>query len=257
MKAIPTYVGLQILTCIFFSLALSGAYAQSGPDVDWGKPELNEQQVALVHKGKKYVDAYIEAYKTKHGSNPVFKLAGAQLSGADLSGYNLVGADLREADLRGIKLFGANLSGANLRGADVGEFEMNVADLTNADLSEANLHGADMTGAKFMGANLCGADLSQSSFIGTNMSKANMAGVNVMETDFEQSNADHTIMINVDLSTADNVDNAAIWENVIKSRRELNAKKFKFIPPNSTEEEINTFLNQHKNCICTWDNEKE
>ncbi|MCH2044222.1 MAG: pentapeptide repeat-containing protein [Saprospiraceae bacterium] len=256
MQTKQMYLSLAVLCC-FLSFNLSSSFAQGGADADWGEPQLDEKQAEIVKKGKKYIEGYSKAYKAKHGTNPVFKLAGAELAGLDLSGCNLAGADLREADLRGIKLVGANLQGANLRGADIGEYKMNVADMTDANMEGVNLHAADMTGAKFVRANLCGADLSQSSFIGTNISKANMAGANVEETDFEQCTASHTIMINVDQDIADNIVDAAVWEKIVTNQKELDQMKFKFIHVNSSQEKIDEFLEKHKSCVCTWENDDE
>ncbi len=114
----------------------------------------------------------------KQNSVQLCDLSRAHLSRAHLSGAYLIGAHLSGADLREADLSGARLSGADLR----------EADLSGARLSYANLSYADLSGARLSYANL---------------SYANLEGVN-----FAGSQFDHTLFVEVDLSTVQELETA-------------------------------------------------
>mgnify|MGYP000474700994 CR=1 FL=1 len=237
----------SILTtfCLFLLGSSLSVMAQS---VDDPETPYHDQEVGLLKKGSKYIDAYQKAYKKKNGEMPKLNFEEAELVGLDLRGMNLENANFKNADLRGVK-FGtkpsklvpeyddekrlmenetppvpaSNLKGANLQGADMGEYNKEVADLSLVNLENANLSEADMTGAKFVKTNLRRANLSGASLVGCNFRKADMTLADISEADVENCTFDRTIMIQTNMAGT-NVDEA-VMEKVILTKKALEDSK--------------------------------
>jgi hypothetical protein len=84
----------------------------------------------------------------------------ANLSGANLSRANLTGAHLSYAILRGTNLSGAKLSSADLSDARLYHTDLSQADLFKVNLSEAILHEAEFNQSTFGHTILGNVDLS-------------------------------------------------------------------------------------------------
>lgn len=102
-------------------------------------------------------------------------LAGSDLSGTDFTGGVFTGADLSDADLTGSTLTGATLTGANLTNVDftvitipdikaAGRFNETI--LNGADFTELDLAGVTLEDVVYHGTVFSGADLQGSAFIG-------------------------------------------------------------------------------------------
>jgi len=130
----------------------------------------------------------------------------AKLSNANLSGAQLLGANLTYANLSSAKLLWANLSDAYLSGA-----RLPGADLSKAHLSSAKLFEADLRNANLSSTNLVGVDLRHSILIKANLSGANLSGANLIgahlsEADFTVVILGETVLVDIDLSTIQNIE---------------------------------------------------
>lgn len=132
------------------------------------------------------------------------------------------------ADLSGIHLFHANFADANLSYADLSDSDLGSANFSNADLTGIDLSNARLIGAEFDYANLTFASLSNAKmggadFIHTDLIRTylNYADLNnsrlrnanfddaiIEGTDFNQAIFDGTILDNLDLAVARNLENA-------------------------------------------------
>jgi hypothetical protein len=153
----------------------------------------NEEHLAWLKQG---VAAWNQWRLTNRNLKP--DLAGADLThlhGARLSEANLAETDLTDADLEA-DFAKANLTEANLTETNLASMCLTSADLRKADLSEAELFDADLTQA-----NLSGAELTDANLTGADLREASLFG-----TDFREASLGWTILADVDLSTAQGLD---------------------------------------------------
>ncbi|HWZ98710.1 MAG TPA: toll/interleukin-1 receptor domain-containing protein [Candidatus Dormibacteraeota bacterium] len=130
----------------------------------------------------------------------------ASLIDADLTGTTLHYADLREAVLVDSNLTGADLLGANLSGSDMRRAVFEGANLGGANLRAANCSQADLTGTTLRSADLSRARLDHSSLRGADLHAANFSGAHVAGVRFKGSGMERTLLANVDLSSAKELD---------------------------------------------------
>ncbi|MSR59346.1 MAG: toll/interleukin-1 receptor domain-containing protein [Planctomycetaceae bacterium] len=191
----------------------------------------NPEHVKIVQQGKVAIAEWRKSRDEKRLYFPVLDLSGAHLtraglsdadlSDADLSGVDLSGAvlsdavlkraGLKEADLSETNLTRANLRGADLPSADLSEADLSVADLTLANLREADLTGANLCRANLReadltGANLCRVKLREADLTGANLSRANLSLARLTGANFNEARFASTGVLNVDLSTAMNLE---------------------------------------------------
>jgi uncharacterized protein YjbI with pentapeptide repeats len=138
-------------------------------------------------------------------------LNGADLHGADLSEADLSWANLRDADLHRADLREAKLKEANLKGANLSEADLRAAQISLADLRYANLNGADLSDAKLRWGILVEAKLVAASLIGadlrfTDLGGANLIGADLSGADLRQARLADTILGDVNLRGAKNLD---------------------------------------------------
>jgi uncharacterized protein YjbI with pentapeptide repeats len=238
---------LALLACfISFSSTLLG-------QADDPETPYNDQQVAIIKRGYKVLEAYQKVYQEKNGALPKLNLREAVLPGVDFRGMNLDNADFREADLRGAR-FGdkpairtkeydnedrlvsgqatvpaASLRNADFRGSDIGEHNLKVADLSLTNSEGANFSETDMTGAKFIKAKLKGASFKETSLIGTNFRRADLTDADLTEADVEGATFDRTILIRTQMAGL-NVDECTmtdvfLTEKALQDYLDMNSKK--------------------------------
>lgn len=130
----------------------------------------------------------------------------ANLSQANLSGANLYGVNFSEANLSQAHLYGADLFTANLRGANLSQANLCRVNLGEARLFKANLREANLREADLNWADLSEASLFKASLIGADLSGADLTKVKLENTDFSQATVGDTILVNIDLSGALNLE---------------------------------------------------
>ncbi|MFG6094072.1 pentapeptide repeat-containing protein [Leptothoe sp. ISB3NOV94-8A] len=123
------------------------------------------------------------------------KLSRANLQYTNLSNVNLCDANLSSANLDRANLCNANLSNANFDRADLNYAKLDSADLYSTDLENANLYSANLNNASLVRANLSSAN-----FTNANLSSANFANANLSSANFTNA-----ILLNVLLSTVENL----------------------------------------------------
>jgi uncharacterized protein YjbI with pentapeptide repeats len=143
-------------------------------------------------------------------------LIGADLSGVNLGTADLGAANLSNANFRKANLQGANLEKANLKGATLVEAKLGDSVLVGTDLSGANLGAAELQYAVFEGANLSGANMIQADLFGAHFQGANLSGTNLIGANLSWTDLDRadliaaefleTRILNVDLSTCENLE---------------------------------------------------
>jgi len=229
---------------LFALFVLSLAFCSSlSAQQDDPETPFHDQQVTLIKKGRKYIDAYQKAFKKKHGKMPKLNFREAPLAGVDFRGMNLENAIFIDADLRGA-MFGtkpskkvkeydnegrlisgkppvppANARGANFSGADMGEHNLKVADLSLANFENANISMVDLTGAKMVKTNFRNANLSESSLIGCNFRKADLTLADLTDADVENCTFDRTIIIRTKMEGI-NADEA-VMKDLIRTEKQL------------------------------------
>jgi uncharacterized protein YjbI with pentapeptide repeats len=176
-------------------------------------------------------------------------LTDADLSEANLTSASLFFADLTNADLSGAVVTGAsfhgtsgltqsrlastasylakNLAGVRLAGIDLTGWDLSGQNLSNASFSsQAFLPPTSLANANLSGANLVNADLSKSTLTNTNLSGANLTnanfsytihfgGVLLVPTSLAGTDLSETILKNVDLGLAMDIDLAVFSSNTI------------------------------------------
>lgn len=152
----------------------------------------NKEHLVLIRQG---VDAWNAWRKVNANIHP-------DLSGANLSGIYLNGANLNGANFNGANLKGGNFSRANLRGGNLRGSNFSGTDLRRTDLSQADLSGSDISGARLNVANLSGANLSKADLSKANLTRTNLSKADLIETVFLETIAVTTLFVDVDLSTA-------------------------------------------------------
>jgi hypothetical protein len=134
------------------------------------------------------------------------KLSKANIAGANFTEANLQEALLIRADLTIAKFSRANLSAANLLGANLRGAILYNTKLSQANLQEASLQGANLQGASLQGASLFGANLQAVNLDGANLAGANISGASLIGANFTQARMSRTIIADVDLHDAQNLD---------------------------------------------------
>ncbi len=190
----------------------------------WQGPLKKREREKLANpEHLKILKQGVEAWNKWRKENPDIRpdLSNTDLTKADLSQANLSAADLKRADLAEANLYRANLTEAHLSHAKLGGVNLSRADLSRANLQRADLKGDDLKDANFYRADLTGADLAEANLYRANLYRANLAGANFKGADLKNAKLYETILANVDLSNAKNLDSCRHFGPSIIDHRTL------------------------------------
>lgn len=132
-------------------------------------------------------------------------LTDGTLQGASLYGVKWQHTDLRNADLRGCTLSGIVLQGADISGADFTGAEMIDSDLRGVKAHGTTLVGVDAIACKTTLGDFTDADLSGATFGNATFSFTKLHHTTLTDVDFNNAIFDNTILADVDLSSARNL----------------------------------------------------
>lgn len=99
-----------------------------------------------------------------------------------------------------------NLDGADLSGYRLGNANLSSAKLSRANLNECDLVGANLSNANLTGANLKNANLHKANLTGSILKDAVIISTYIDSADFSESIFDRTTCVNLDLSSANGLD---------------------------------------------------
>src|SRR5947209_5808394 len=114
--------------------------------------------------------------------------------------------DVARPELRNADLFGTHLNSINFQGTDLLCADLRAADLTRADLSRANLNGINLSDTILHRAVLRRAKLRRANLSGANLGGADLSNATLTYTDFFEVAMAGTVIGNVDLSEAKNLE---------------------------------------------------
>ncbi|PJF44443.1 MAG: hypothetical protein CUN55_03980 [Phototrophicales bacterium] len=127
-------------------------------------------------------------------------------NGALIYGAKWQGADLRDAQLQKATLSGVVLQGADLTNADLCGAEMIDSDWREAKARRVKMIGVDAIAAKLSAVDFTDADLSGAALGNATLSFTRFQYTNLQDVDFNNAIFDNTVFVDVDLSTARNLE---------------------------------------------------
>jgi hypothetical protein len=128
------------------------------------------------------------------------------LGPVDLSGDDLSYANLQQSDINGADLTKANMSNAMLQDAWVTGASLVGAKMQGAKLGGCKPYGSDLSTAHLPFADIDGTDLRHASLRGAMLSQAKLIGGRWDDVDFSGAAFGYTILANVNLSNAKNLE---------------------------------------------------